>query len=105
MGAGASSLPEFLNQDECKVAAGDFFTDELWAANQKEDKLSRDDFIRLGTVKAVCNIAPKGNPETGAEPEGTVSGVVNFEQLFGAPPCKITYEIKGLTPGLHGLHM
>lgn len=105
MGAGASSLPEQLNKDECKAAAGEFFTDELWAANQKDDTISRDDFIRLGTIKAVCQIAPKGNPSTGTEPEGEVSGVVRFEQLFGSPPCKITYEIKGLTPGFHGFHM
>ena len=105
MGAGASSLPDFLDKEACIAAGGDFFTEALWEANKKDDKISRDDFLRLGTLIAVCEVAPKGNSCTGAEPEGDVKGTVKFEQIFGTPPCKITYEITGLSPGLHGFHM
>jgi len=105
MGAAASSLPESLTKEECQAAAGHFFTEELWNANQKEDKISREDFQKLGTIKATCEVSPKGNSCTGTEPEGNVTGVVTFEQTFGNPPCKITYDIKGLAPGLHGFHI
>ncbi|XP_029304371.1 superoxide dismutase [Cu-Zn] [Cottoperca gobio] len=46
-------------------------------------------------VKAVCVL--KGAGET--------SGTVYFEQENKDAPVKLTGEIKGLTPGLHGFHV
>merc|ERR1711918_105546 len=35
---------------------------------------------------------------------GTCTGTIRFEQT-DADTCRITYEIKGLAPGLHGFHV
>ncbi|XP_036450697.1 superoxide dismutase [Cu-Zn] [Colossoma macropomum] len=45
--------------------------------------------------KAVCVL--KGT--------GEVTGTVYFEQQDGSAPVKVTGEITGLTPGLHGFHV
>jgi len=45
--------------------------------------------------KAVCVI--EGHPG--------VYGIVQFEQIYDDEATKITGEIKGLTPGLHGFHV
>ncbi|KAM9333586.1 superoxide dismutase [Cu-Zn] [Pholidichthys leucotaenia] len=46
-------------------------------------------------IKAVCVL--KGAEE--------VTGTVYFEQESDSPKVKVTGEIKGLTPGLHGFHV
>uniref|UniRef100_Q2V8E6 Superoxide dismutase [Cu-Zn] n=1 Tax=Ulva fasciata TaxID=111617 RepID=Q2V8E6_9CHLO len=57
------------------------------------------------SVRATCVVGPNGQPCHGGEEAGqAVSGVVNFEQNVGEP-CKITYNITGLTPGQHGFHV
>merc|ERR1719284_2162119 len=55
-------------------------------------------------IKAVCEVGPNGKPCDGAEPAEGCFGTITFEQT-DADTCKITYEIKGLTPGLHGFHV
>jgi len=39
------------------------------------------------------------------EGENGISGVVHFEQTYDDEATKITGEIKGLSPGLHGFHV
>ena len=48
------------------------------------------------THYAICVMNPDGG--------SGVSGVVKFTQVEGEK-CKITAEVKGLTPGLHGFHI
>jgi len=56
-------------------------------------------------IKAVCEVGPNGKPcNGGAEAAPGCTGTVWFEQTDEST-CKITYEIKGLTPGLHGFHV
>eukprot|EP00747_Dinoflagellata_sp_TGD_P162414 gnl/TRDRNA2_/TRDRNA2_179982_c0_seq1.p1 gnl/TRDRNA2_/TRDRNA2_179982_c0~~gnl/TRDRNA2_/TRDRNA2_179982_c0_seq1.p1 ORF type:complete len:177 (-),score=45.13 gnl/TRDRNA2_/TRDRNA2_179982_c0_seq1:141-671(-) len=56
-------------------------------------------------IKAVCTVGPEGKPCDGGSDAGNAcTGTVSFEQT-DADTCKITYEIKGLTPGLHGFHV
>merc|ERR1719424_1958822 len=56
-------------------------------------------------IKAVCEVGAAGKPcGGGAEQAPECGGTITFEQT-DADTCKITYEIKGLTPGLHGFHV
>ena len=58
----------------------------------------------MSTIKAICEVAPNGKPCGGGEEAATVcTGTVWFEQT--GDECKISWEIKGLTPGLHGFHV
>jgi len=56
-------------------------------------------------IKAICTVGPEGKPcGGGAEAAPGCTGVVCFEQI-DPDTCKISYEIKGLTPGKHGFHV
>jgi Cu-Zn family superoxide dismutase len=55
-------------------------------------------------IKAVCIVGPEGKSCDGTSGDTGCTGTVNFEQT-DADTCKITYEIKGLTPGKHGFHV
>ena len=56
-------------------------------------------------IKAICQVGQNGKVCNGAEePAPGCTGTVWFEQL-DADNCKITWEIKGITPGLHGFHI
>jgi hypothetical protein len=97
MGAGASSIPETVNKEQCKEIVGQAFSEELWEKHSKDGVITRDDLTQLATVKSVVIL-------TAIESSG-VAGVVTFEQAFISNPTKITYKITGLAPGLHGFHM
>eukprot|EP01004_Peranema_trichophorum_P010245 NODE_9018_length_626_cov_71.017893_g8390_i0.p1 GENE.NODE_9018_length_626_cov_71.017893_g8390_i0~~NODE_9018_length_626_cov_71.017893_g8390_i0.p1 ORF type:complete len:164 (+),score=28.86 NODE_9018_length_626_cov_71.017893_g8390_i0:59-550(+) len=57
------------------------------------------------TAKAICVVGPNGKSCTGGEePLPGCTGVVHLEQI-DPDTCKINYEIKGLSPGLHGFHI
>mmetsp|Transcript_47347 Transcript_47347/g.103592 ORF Transcript_47347/g.103592 Transcript_47347/m.103592 type:complete len:181 (+) Transcript_47347:69-611(+) len=56
-------------------------------------------------IKAICTVGAEGKPcGGGPEAAGQCSGTIWFEQS-DADTCKITYEVKGLTPGKHGFHV
>mmetsp|Transcript_6208 Transcript_6208/g.13697 ORF Transcript_6208/g.13697 Transcript_6208/m.13697 type:complete len:179 (+) Transcript_6208:95-631(+) len=55
-------------------------------------------------IKAQCEVGPNGKPCSGGEDDGKCSGMVYFEQT-SADSIKITWDIKGMTPGLHGFHI
>merc|ERR1719424_2382420 len=56
-------------------------------------------------IKAVCEVGAAGKPcGGGAEQAPECGGTITFEQT-DADTCKISWEIKGLTPGLHGFHV
>mmetsp|Transcript_3023 Transcript_3023/g.4612 ORF Transcript_3023/g.4612 Transcript_3023/m.4612 type:complete len:297 (+) Transcript_3023:56-946(+) len=95
MGGAVSTLPDTLDKDQCIAIVGDSFSEELWESHSKDGSITKEELCRLATVKAVSNISSEG--------ESGVTGVVNFEQVFSTGPCKITYKITGLKPGLHAL--
>jgi Cu/Zn superoxide dismutase len=97
MGAGASSIPDTINKEQCQEIVGPAFTEELWLKHSKDGMISKDDLIQLTTIKSTVVV-------TAVETSG-VAGVVTFEQTFLSNPTKITYKLTGLTPGLHGFHM
>merc|ERR1719220_2684238 len=56
-------------------------------------------------IKAIVEVGAEGKPcGGGAEPAAGCYGTVWLEQT-DADTCKISYEIKGLTPGQHGFHV
>mmetsp|Transcript_4349 Transcript_4349/g.4466 ORF Transcript_4349/g.4466 Transcript_4349/m.4466 type:complete len:168 (+) Transcript_4349:108-611(+) len=56
-------------------------------------------------IKANCIVGPAGRDCSGdATPTG-VTGSVEFEQPSDTEPTTITYNVTGLTPGLHGFHV
>merc|ERR550525_1767407 len=56
-------------------------------------------------IKATCEVGPAGKPcGGGAEKAPGCTGTVTLEQI-DEDTCKISYEIKGLSPGLHGFHV
>lgn len=56
------------------------------------------------SIKAVCVVGPNGKPCEGGSNSG-VTGTINFSQADASSPTHITYEVTGLTPGLHGFHV
>lgn len=97
MGAGASSIPDNVNKDQCKEIVGQSFSEELWEKYSKDGHISKESLIKLGTIKSIVSMSPVNS--------SNVAGIVTFEQIFQSNPTKITYKITGLTPGLHGFHM
>ena len=97
MGAGASSIPDVVTKDQCKEIVGQSFSEELWEKYSKDGQISKDDLIKLGTIKSIVSMSPFNS--------SNVAGVITFEQIFQSNPTKITYKLTGLTPGLHGFHM
>jgi Cu/Zn superoxide dismutase len=97
MGAGASSIPDAINKEQCQEIVGQAFTEELWLKHSKDGMISKDDLMQLTTIKSTIIV-------TAVESSG-VAGVATFEQTFLSNPTKITYKFSGLTPGLHGFHM
>ena len=58
------------------------------------------------TVRATCKVGPNGKPCAGSGAGDCVTGTVTFEQhSVPGSPCHISYEVTGLTKGLHGFHM
>uniref|UniRef100_A0A7S1QMR8 Superoxide dismutase [Cu-Zn] n=1 Tax=Alexandrium catenella TaxID=2925 RepID=A0A7S1QMR8_ALECA len=56
-------------------------------------------------ITAVCEVGPEGKPcGGGAEAALGCTGTVTLTQT-DKDTCRITYIIKGLTPGLHGFHI
>ncbi|CAJ1365318.1 unnamed protein product [Effrenium voratum] len=54
---------------------------------------------------AKCEVSPQGKACPGAGPvSGTCTGTITFTQETQRR-CKIEYEIKGLSAGLHGFHI
>ena len=56
------------------------------------------------SIKAVCVVGALGKPCEGGS-NGAVAGTVNFTQADASSPTEISYEVSGLTPGLHGFHI
>lgn len=98
MGAAASAIPDVVNKEECMKVVGDAFTEELWEKYAKDGTIAKEELIRLGTVKSVCELIPMDKDAA------NVTGKIHFEQIL-QQPCRIKYEVKGLTPGLHGMIM
>ena len=61
----------------------------------------------MSFVFATCTVGPAGKPCHGGDDAGNeCTGVVHFRQpADGKGACEITYDISGLTPGLHGFHI
>ena len=58
------------------------------------------------SLKAVCEVAPHGKPcGGGAEAADVCTGTVTLEQASATAPTVISWDIKGMTPGLHGFHI
>lgn len=56
-------------------------------------------------IKATCTVTPEGKAcHGGDDANNKCKGVVNFEQV-SADKTIITWEVTGLTPGLHGFHI
>eukprot|EP00811_Abedinium_folium_P012305 NODE_21408_length_754_cov_8.192982.p1 GENE.NODE_21408_length_754_cov_8.192982~~NODE_21408_length_754_cov_8.192982.p1 ORF type:complete len:173 (-),score=55.37 NODE_21408_length_754_cov_8.192982:127-645(-) len=56
-------------------------------------------------IRAICQVGAAGRPcGGGEEPAGECTGMINFEQV-DAETCKISYEVRGLAPGMHGFHV
>lgn len=96
MGAAASAIPDVVNKEECMKIVGDAFTEELWEKYAKDGSITKEELVRLGTVKSACDLIPMDKDAA------NVTGKIHFEQIL-QQPCHIKYEIKGLTPGLHGM--
>ena len=56
-------------------------------------------------VSAVCEVGPGGKSCDGSSADTGVTGTVHMEEIEGGERTKISWEIKGLTPGLHGFHV
>ena len=55
---------------------------------------------------ATCTVGPAGKPCDGGDDTGNAcEGVVRFKQVSGEEGCEISFDIRGLTPGLHGFHI
>jgi Cu-Zn family superoxide dismutase len=54
-------------------------------------------------LKAVCVVGPNGKKCDGSADTGSVSGKIEFVEE--GDNCTITYNVTGLTPGLHGFHI
>ncbi len=55
-------------------------------------------------IRASCEIAVAGKACDGSASDTGVRGMVKFTQT-DAETIEIEYEVKGLTPGLHGFHV
>jgi len=55
--------------------------------------------------QAVCEVSPEGKPCGGGEESGPICTGTIFLEQTDADTCRITYEVSGLTPGLHGFHV
>merc|ERR1719276_460457 len=56
-------------------------------------------------AKAVCEVGPGGKSCDGSAGDTGCTGTIYFEEQEGGETTKIVYEIKGLSPGLHGFHV
>jgi len=54
---------------------------------------------------AVCEVGPAGKSCDGSSGDTGCTGIINFEEIDGGAATRMTYEIKGLTPGKHGFHV
>lgn len=98
MGAASSiALPDVISKSQCQEIVGQSFSEELWLQYSKDDTISKEELIKLATIKSVVVLA--------ALESSNVTGVVTFEQTFISNPTKITYQLSGLSPGPHGLHI
>jgi Cu/Zn superoxide dismutase len=104
MGASVSTIPDTLDLEQCKAAVGDLFSDELWKQHSTDGSITKENLLLLATIKASCTVGPNGKACDGSDAGGGVSGIFSFEKV-GSAPCKITYKVTGLTPGLHGCHI
>mmetsp|Transcript_70626 Transcript_70626/g.138822 ORF Transcript_70626/g.138822 Transcript_70626/m.138822 type:complete len:174 (-) Transcript_70626:297-818(-) len=60
--------------------------------------------MAAAAIKATCKVGPGGKPCSGGSDAGNeCAGTVSFEQVGDA--CTISWDITGLTPGLHGFHI
>ena len=57
------------------------------------------------SLKATCEVAPHGKPCGGGAETGVCTGTVTLEQASATEPTVISWDIKGMTPGLHGFHI
>mmetsp|Transcript_13521 Transcript_13521/g.30743 ORF Transcript_13521/g.30743 Transcript_13521/m.30743 type:complete len:195 (+) Transcript_13521:70-654(+) len=55
-------------------------------------------------ITATCEVGPNGKPCSGGVDDGKCTGVVTFKQT-DANTCVISWDIKGMTKGLHGFHI
>jgi len=86
-------------------------TDDLGRGGNDASKANGNAGARIGCgaivpypIKAEAHVSPAGKPCTGAETTTPCTGVITFVQT-DPNTCVISYDLKGMTPGLHGFHV